>query len=37
MVKLPYEDTSLEANFGDNLVANPFKFDVDKCPGLVFE
>jgi hypothetical protein len=29
--------SSVEANFGDNLVAKPFKFDVDKFPGLVFE
>jgi hypothetical protein len=28
---------SVEANFGDNLAAKPFKFDVDKCPGLFFE
>jgi hypothetical protein len=28
-VKVP-----LEANFGDN-PAKPFKFDIDKCPGLV--
>jgi hypothetical protein len=27
----------VEANFGSDLVAKPFKFDTDKCPGLVFE
>jgi hypothetical protein len=26
-------DASIEANFGDN-PANPFKYDLDKCPGL---
>jgi hypothetical protein len=26
----------LEANFGDN-PAKPFKFDIDKCPGLVVD
>jgi hypothetical protein len=30
-------DVSVEANFGNNLVDKPFKFDIDKCPGLVFE
>jgi hypothetical protein len=28
---------SVEANFGDNLVKNPFKFDINECPGLEFE
>jgi hypothetical protein len=26
----------LKANFGDN-PAKPFKYDIKKCPGLVFE
>jgi hypothetical protein len=25
---------SVEANFGDNLVKKPFKFDINECPGL---
>jgi hypothetical protein len=29
--------TSVDANFGDNLAANPFKYDIDKCPAWVFE
>jgi hypothetical protein len=29
--------TDVEANFGDNLVAKPFKYDIGKGPGLVFE
>jgi hypothetical protein len=28
---------SVEANFGGNLVTKPFKFDIYKCPGLVFK
>jgi hypothetical protein len=27
---------SLEANFGDDL-ANPFRYDINKCPGMVYE
>jgi hypothetical protein len=27
---------SIEANFGDDS-AKPFKYDIEKCPGLVFE
>jgi hypothetical protein len=27
---------SVEANFGDN-PAKPFKYDIKKCSGLVFE
>jgi hypothetical protein len=30
------ENVSLEANFGDD-PAKQFKYDVNKCPGLVFE
>jgi hypothetical protein len=26
----------LEANFGDDRQAKPFKYDVDKCPGMEF-
>jgi hypothetical protein len=29
--------TDMEANFGGNLVEKPFKYDIDKCEGLVFE
>jgi hypothetical protein len=29
------EDTSLEANFGDN-PAKPFCFDIAKCPQLIY-
>jgi hypothetical protein len=25
-------NTTVEANFGNNLVAKPFKFDINKCP-----
>jgi hypothetical protein len=28
---------SVETNFGDNLVANPFKFDIAKCAALELE
>jgi hypothetical protein len=31
-----HRNGSVEANFGDNSV-NPFKYDIQKCPGLVFE
>jgi hypothetical protein len=30
-----YKSVSVEANF--DAVVNPFKFDIAKCPGLVFE
>jgi hypothetical protein len=29
-------NVSVEANFGDDL-AKPFKYDIKKCPGMVFE
>jgi cyanate lyase len=29
--------SAVEGNFGDNLVAKPFEYDIRKCPGLVFE
>jgi hypothetical protein len=29
--------TDVEANFGDNRVGKPFKYDIEECPGLVFE
>jgi hypothetical protein len=32
-----WEDESLEANFGDDLEKKPFKYDIEKCEGLVFE
>jgi hypothetical protein len=35
-VSLAGRNVSVEANFGDNL-AIPFKFDIEKCPGIVFE
>jgi hypothetical protein len=28
---------SLRANFGDDLENHPFKYDIEKCPGLIFE
>jgi hypothetical protein len=27
----------LQTNFGDNLLAKPFKYDIKKCPGLGLE
>jgi hypothetical protein len=30
-----YESASIEANFGDDS-AKPFKYDIKKCPGMVF-
>jgi hypothetical protein len=30
-------NVSLEANFGDDQQAKPFKYDIGKCPGIVFE
>jgi hypothetical protein len=27
----------VKANFGANLVKKPFKFDMNKCPGLEFD
>jgi hypothetical protein len=32
-----YEDESLVANFGGDLEEKPFKYDIEKCEGLVFE
>jgi hypothetical protein len=29
-------EASVDANFGDNS-AKPFKYDIDKCPGLDVE
>jgi hypothetical protein len=29
-------DGSVEANFGDES-AKPFKYDIKKCPGMVFK
>jgi hypothetical protein len=29
-------DSSVEANFGHDL-AKPFKYNIEKCPGMVFE
>jgi hypothetical protein len=31
-----WKNVSVEANFGDDL-AKPFKYNIEKCPGLVFE
>jgi hypothetical protein len=31
------KDVSVEANFGDDQQAKPFKYDIDKCPGLVLD
>jgi hypothetical protein len=28
---------SVEANFGDDQRAKPFKYDIQKCTGLVFD
>jgi hypothetical protein len=30
-------DVSVEANFGDDQRAKPFRYDIDKCPGLVLD
>jgi hypothetical protein len=27
----------LEANFGDDLANKPFQYDIESCPGMVFE
>jgi hypothetical protein len=29
-------EMSVKANFGDD-PAKPFKYDIEKCPGMVFE
>ena len=29
-------DVMLEANFGDDLVAKPFAYDIETCPGMIF-
>jgi hypothetical protein len=30
-------NASVEANFGDDLGAKPFKYDIEKCTGMVFK
>jgi hypothetical protein len=30
-------DVSVEANFGDDQQAKPFRYDIEKCPGLVLD
>jgi hypothetical protein len=30
-------DILVEANFGDDQQAKPFKYDIGKCPGLVLD
>jgi hypothetical protein len=30
-------DVSVEANFGDDRRAKPFRYDIEKCPGLVLD
>jgi hypothetical protein len=32
-----WHPSSFCANFGDDLENKPFTYDIEKCPGLIFE